>query len=160
MYEVYIDSLISGRYSVGTMLSSWHRTIQGTGQAMTPRHMQSDTGQSYAPLVRKLIDHDSGAAIALFDLLRCGRKFGASVGDDAAWCLTMLDTLGICGANLHVLWGDVCHCSAEEMLSLLRACHEGRCGVSRDTITFAIECCNQGAAPPRELRPVSVLPGL
>lgn len=156
----YIDSLISGRYSVGTMLSSWHRTIQGTGQAMTPRHTQPDIDQSYTPLVRKLIDHDSGAAIALFDLLRRGRKFGAPVGDDAAWCLTMLDTLGICGANLHVLWGSVCHCSTEEMLSLLRACHEGRCGVSRDTIAFAIECCNQGAAHPRELRLASVLPGL
>lgn len=143
------------------MLSSWHSANPGTGcTTMTPRHTQPDIDRSYAPLVRKLIDHDSGAAIALFDLLRYGRKFGVPVGSDTAWCLTMLDTLGICGANLHVLWGDVCHCSAEEMLSLLRACHEGGCGVSRDSITLAIECCNQAAVPPRGLQLISEVPGL
>jgi hypothetical protein len=92
------------------------------------------------------MNDNSGAAIVLFDLLHCGRRFGEPVGEEVEWCLATLDTLGICGDDLNVLWCDVCRNSIDEMFSLLRACHEGCDGVSRDTIWQAITCYKQAAA--------------
>lgn len=133
--------------------------VQETGREMVPGHTQLDIDCSYAPLVQIVMDGDMGAAIVLIDLLSRGRKFGLPVAEDAAWCLRMLNALGIYGADLHVLWGDVCCRSTERMLTLLRACDEERCGVSRDSITYAISCCKQDA-PTRELQLVSVVSGL
>ena len=125
-----------------------------------PRHPQSEVDQSRVPLLRRLMNNNSGAAIALMDLLHCGRRFGEPVSEEVEWCLTMLDTLGICGDNLDIFWGDVCCRSLEEMSLLLRACHEGCNGVSRDTIGRAIACCRQETATFGELQSVSEVPGL
>jgi hypothetical protein len=121
-----------------------------------PRHtpLGIDIDRSYASMVRKLMDDDSGAAIALIDLLSRGRRIGAPVSDDSAWCLTMLDSFGICGANLYVFWSRVCDHSTEQMVTLLRACHEGCNGVSQYTIMQAIDCCNRTTLQ-TELQPVS-----
>lgn len=94
-------------------------------------------------MVRKLMDDHTGAAIALIDLLKHGRKVGVPVGDDAAWCLMMLDAFGIYGANLYVFWNDVCEHSAEQMFKLLKACDEGCNGVSQDTVMQVIACCTR-----------------
>jgi hypothetical protein len=110
---------------------------------MMPRQTQLEIDLSYAPMVRKLMDDHSGAAIALIDLLSRGRRIGAPVGDDAAWCLMMLDAFGIHGANLYVFWNDICKHSAERMFKLLRACDEGCNGVSQDAIIQAIACCHR-----------------
>lgn len=152
-----IDDRSIGAYSVGTMQT--HRTFKRRDEEM-PRYPRLDIDQSHAPLVQRLSNNNSGAAIALIDLLRRGRKFGVPVSSDTAWCLKMLDTLGIYGADLHTLWGDVCRCSADEMIMLLRACHDGCDGVSRDTIMEAITCCTQGAATHGSLRSVSEIPVL
>jgi hypothetical protein len=107
------------------------------------------------------MNNNSGAAaIALLDLLRCGRRFGEPVSEEVVWCLNMLDVIGICGDDLYVFWGNVCCHSVDEMSSLLRACHEGYSGVSCDTIWQAIACCKKGAVPLGELQLVSEVPGL
>lgn len=118
---------------------------------MMPGHTRLEVDRSYTPMVRRLTDGHSGAAVVLIDLLSRGRKIGMPVGEDTAWCLTMLSALGIYGADLHVLWHEVCGHSTEQMLTLLRACHEGCHGVSRDTIMHAIACCSQ-EAPLKELQ--------
>jgi hypothetical protein len=125
-----------------------------------PQHSRLDIDRSHAPLVCRLANDNSGAAIALIDLLRRGRKLGAPVSSDTAWCLKMLDTLGIYGADLYTLWGDVCCRSVDQMCLLLRACHEGSDGVSRETIMQAIACCNQSAAYQGRVQSVSEVPGL
>lgn len=125
-----------------------------------PQHSRLEIDRSHAPLVRRLTNDDPGAAIVLIDLLRRGRKLGAPVSSDTAWCLKMLDTLGICGADLYILWGDVCCRRVEEMSLLLRACHEGRDGVSRDTILQAIAYCTQGAASQGRVQSVSEVSSL
>lgn len=117
---------------------------------------QPDIGQSRAHLMHRLVDSNPGAAMALIDLLHCGRRFGEPVSEEVNWCLTMLDALSICGTDLDVFWGDVCCHSVDEMFSLLRACHEGRGGVSCNTIRQAIACCN----PFRELQLASEVSGL
>ncbi|MNL18929.1 hypothetical protein D3C87_1401020 [compost metagenome] len=127
---------------------------------MIPRHTQLELDRSYAPLVQKLIDHDSGAALVIIDLLRTGRKIGAPVGDNAAWCLKTLDTLGVHGPDLYVLWGSLCDHSADQMVKVLRACCEQRCGLSCDLLTQAIACCNQGGTLDRRLQMILKVPGL
>lgn len=110
---------------------------------MTPRHVELDIDQTHTPMVRKLMNNNSSAAIVLIDLLSRGRRMCTPVGDEALWCFTMLDSLEIYGADLRVFWADVCGCNTDQMLAVLRACHEGCSGVSRDTIMQAIACCNQ-----------------
>lgn len=112
-----------------------------------PRHTGLEIDQTHVPMVRKLMNDNSGAAIVLINLLSRGRRIGTPVGDEAVWCLTMLDSFGIYGADLHVFWADVCGCNTEQMFAVLRACDEGCNGVSRDTILQAITCCNRVAIP-------------
>lgn len=81
------------------------------------------------------------------------------MGEETELCLTMLDELGIYGADLYVFWCDVCRHSIDEMCALLRACHEGCDGVSCDTIWRAITCSRQEAVPLGGLQLVSE-PGL
>ena len=123
--------------------------------------MQAENNRSHALLLRRLMNNSSGAAIALMSLLHHERTLGEPIGEEVERCLTMLDTLGICGDNLCVLWFDICRHDVSEMSLLLRACHEGYDDVSHDTIWRAITCHQQGgAAPFGESQLVLEVPGL
>lgn len=124
------------------------------------RHTQLELDGSRAPLLRRLMNNSSGAAIALMNLLLCGRRLGEPVGEEMERCLTTLDTLGICGDDLCVFWFDVCRHDADEMSTLLRPCREKYNGESCDAIWQAITCFRKGgAAPFGELQLVSEVPG-
>lgn len=112
-----------------------------------PRHTGLEIDRTHAPIVRKVMNDNSGAAVVLINLLSRGRRIGAPVSDEAVWCLTMLDSFGIYGADLHVFWADVCGCNIELMLTVLRACNDECNGVNRDTVIQAIACCNQVSIP-------------
>lgn len=114
---------------------------------MAPSYTELDIDRTHAPMVRKLMNDNSGAAIVLIELLSRGRRLGTPVSEEAAWCLTTLDSLGIYGADLHVFWVNVCDYSIERMCTVLRACDEEHNDTSRNNITQAIACCNQGSVP-------------
>lgn len=114
---------------------------------MAPTYTKLDIDRTHAPVVRKLMNDNSGAAIVLIELLSRGRGFGTPVGEEAAWCLTTLDSLGIYGADLHIFWVNVCDYSIERMRTVLRACDEGHNDMNRNSIMQAIACCSQGSVP-------------
>lgn len=112
------------------------------------RYTQTENSGSRTPLLRRLMDNSSGAAIALMGLLLHGRTFGEPIGEEMERCLTTLDILCIRGDDLCAFWFDVCHHNADEVFSLLRACRDEYDGVSRDAIWQAITCARQGRAVP------------
>lgn len=114
---------------------------------------------SHVPLVHKLRNNHAGAAMALMDLLRVGRRIGEPMDADALWCLGALEKLNIYGSDLYAFW---CFCdeSARQMIRVLRACNEGCYGLGYDDVRQAITSGSHGtlAIGGREL--VSEVSGL
>jgi hypothetical protein len=157
--QKYVDVIEQKAYSVGTVWPAQY--AQEMGHFVMTQYLQSESNQNHAPLLRRLMNNSSGAAIALMGLLHHKRNLGDPIGEEIEQCLMMLDTLGICGDDLCTLWFDICHHDVAEVTSFLRACHEEYCGVSYGMIRQAITCCRQGiVAPLGEQQLVLEVPGL
>jgi hypothetical protein len=74
--------------------------------------------------VAKMVDGNMGAMTALMDILKYGRTMDA---DDLGGLqsLLFLDTLGIYGTDIYVLWSDICERNTAKMIAVLCAVQYG-----------------------------------
>jgi hypothetical protein len=76
-------------------------------------------------IAMKMSDGNPGAFNAIMGLIKSG---GAIDPDDAmggVGVLLSLDTLGIYGTDIYVLWSDICQCNTVALCAVLRASQLG-----------------------------------
>lgn len=79
------------------------------------------------------------------EILKNGDKIDPDLFAGGLGSLLMLDTLGIYGSRLYMLWNDVCKRSVGRMIAVLRANQLGQlAGVDSKTLNHAIDNCGVG----------------
>ena len=71
--------------------------------------------------VGKMSDGNPGALTALCEILKHGQEIDPMGMMGGLGAILGLDTLGIYGSDIYILWSDQCHKDTREFLMLLRA---------------------------------------
>ena len=74
-----------------------------------------------ASMLSKMSDGNPGALSALMNMMECGREVDPNDFMGGMSPILGLDTLGIYGTDIYILWSDQCHKDTREFLMLLRA---------------------------------------
>ena len=72
-------------------------------------------------IVTKMSDGNPGALAALCEILKLGTEIDPQGMMGGLGAILGLDTLGIYGSDIYILWSDQCHKDTRELLMLLRA---------------------------------------
>lgn len=75
-------------------------------------------------IIIKMSEGNPGAMTAIMDIFQNGTKIDP---DDlfGMGSILMLDTFGIYGSNIYILWNDVCKKNTRDLILLTRACQLG-----------------------------------
>ncbi len=86
-----------------------------------------------------------GALMAVCEILKHGAVIDPNDAMGGMSSLLSLDTLGVYGSQLYMLWSDVCGKDVGKMIALLRAWQlGGLAGVTDGTLQFAIDARGTG----------------
>ncbi len=95
-------------------------------------------------VVTTMSEGNPGAFRALLDIMRLGSVIDPQGLPDGLGAILMLDTLGIHGSRIWMLFNDVCGRDVAKMLAVLRAEQLGQlAGVTEEALDHAID--NRGA---------------
>lgn len=90
---------------------------------------------SMTTIIIKLSDENLGAAICLMEVVKNARQIDPDSAMGEYGSLLLLDTFGIYGSNIHVLFTDICDKDVVKFIAVLRACQLGY--ISRDILKSA-----------------------
>lgn len=76
-------------------------------------------------MVAKMSEGNPGAATAIMEILENHDKIDPQGALGGVGAIMILDTFGIYGTNIYVLWSDKCNRDTRKMLMLLRAVQLG-----------------------------------
>jgi len=72
-------------------------------------------------IVNKMSDGNPGAITAMMEMLSKGTEIDPQAMMGGLGAILGLDTLGIYGSDIYILWSDQCNRDVRELLMLLRA---------------------------------------
>lgn len=102
------------------------------------RHEKLELTDTLQDVCVKMSEGNPGALSVLVTLTKHGGKIDTIVGDDGILIAVMhLDTLGVYGSNLWVLWKDVCQQNLGNLLVVIRGFQLGF--LTRDQVHHAIQ---------------------
>ncbi len=73
----------------------------------------------------KMAEGNPGAATCLMEILEKGASIDPQSAFGGMGAIFDLDTSGIYGTDIYVLWSDICEKNTVNMLAVLRACQLG-----------------------------------
>lgn len=100
----------------------------------------------------KLSDYNPGAADAIVHLISRNRKIDPDNVSGSMSYLIILDSLGIYGTDIYVLYNDICMRDTSKMMAVLKATHLEL--FNKDTLVLA---CSKQDRSGKELVPVEYL---
>ena len=112
------------------------------------RITMNDSGQE---ILIKMCDGNPGALTAMMEIM----QKGASIDSDAASpvsSILLLDSCGIYGTDIYVLWSDICNRNTVHMMAILRATQLGL--FDRSTLKDA---CSRQDYSGKEMVPITEL---
>lgn len=71
--------------------------------------------------VIKMCEGNQGAITALVEILKCAKQVDPDDKMGGLGKILVLDTLGIYGTDIYVLWNDICDRNTSKMIAILRA---------------------------------------
>ena len=91
-----------------------------------------------------MVEGNPGAINACINLMETAEKIDPDAALGQIYPLFSLDSLGIYGSRIYMLWSDVCDRQPQKVLAILRAYQLGQlCGTTEAAIHYAID--NRGA---------------
>lgn len=75
--------------------------------------------------ILKMCDGNPGALDALIQVAQHAEKIDPQGAMGGFGAILMLDTLGIYGTNIYILYNDVCDRKVSRLIAILRACQLG-----------------------------------
>ncbi len=81
-------------------------------------------------VVAKMADGNPGACIALLEIIKHGKEIDPQSVMGGLGAVLSLDTLGVYGTDIYILYNDQCKKDVRELLMLLRANQLGFVGSS------------------------------
>ncbi len=72
-------------------------------------------------IITKMADGNPGAMAALCEMLKHGKEIDPQGMMGGLGAILGLDTLGVYGSDIYILWSDQCRKDTRELLMLLRA---------------------------------------
>ena len=72
-------------------------------------------------VMTKMSEGNSGALTCLMELQTTGKDIDPQAAMGGMHSILMLDTLGIYGTDIYVLWSDICNRNTSIMIAVLRA---------------------------------------
>lgn len=85
---------------------------------MNERITLKDTSRD---ILVKMADGNPGAISAMMEMIKHGESIDPQGFMGGLGAILSLDTLGIYGTEIYILWNDQCHRDTRELLMLLRA---------------------------------------
>lgn len=82
-----------------------------------------ELSDTVSDIVAKMSKGNIGAVAALMDMIKNAATIDPQTG--GIWAALALDSRGIYGTEIYVLWSDKCQKSTRKMLLLLRGCQLG-----------------------------------
>lgn len=103
-------------------------------------------------VIVKMSEGNPGAMTALMEILNKGAEIDPDDFMGGLGAVLSLDSDGIYGTDIYVLWSDICDRNTAKMLSVLRACQLGF--FNRQTL---IDACNRQDRSGKNMIPVEEL---
>lgn len=76
-------------------------------------------------IIVKMSEGNPGAAVALMEIVKNGEAIDPQSFAGGVGAVLSLDTYGIYGSDIYILWSDICEKNLPKMLAVLRACQLG-----------------------------------
>jgi hypothetical protein len=86
-------------------------------------------------MVTKMSDGNPGAITAMMEIMKINKTVDPDSFLGEIGSILSLDSMGIYGTDIYVLWSDICERDTVSMISVLRACQMGF--ISEDVIKDA-----------------------
>lgn len=82
-------------------------------------------GDSFMDIIMKMSEGNPGAVTAIMDMIENGEKIDPQGAMGGLGSVLLLDTFGIYGTDIYVLWSDICGQELNKTLGVIRACQLG-----------------------------------
>lgn len=73
----------------------------------------------------KMSEGNPGALSAIVEIIKNGERIDPDSFAGGLGTVLMLDTFGIYGTDIYILWSDICERDTAKMIAVLRACQLG-----------------------------------